>query len=167
MTAFPPLSIANELSDAPSISAYLDNLRSSHAKPSAEHRFDRVKIGYEHPDLGDDPRPDDKGKADVALARAIGERLNFFYPGHPWHIEVMSVQGVALIRIPPLMGWVASYVIHLDKLASDPRMDIVRKAGGEILERYRISRNRYSYWEFADACQKVTMRDHRKGIVPE
>jgi hypothetical protein len=162
-----PLSVAHELAEAPSLSAYLDNLRSDHAKPMAPQRFDRGKLAYQHPDLGDDPRPDPHGNADVALAKRIGECLHLHYPGHAWLVEVEHAQGIARVSIPHLMGSVACYVIHLGKLAVDPRMDIVCRAGGEILERYQLPRNRFDYWQFAEACRKVDIRAQRKGTVPE
>jgi hypothetical protein len=46
-------------------------------------------------------------------------------------------------------------------------MRIVVKAGGEILERYKLPRNRYDYFQFAEACRRVDVRDQRKGVVPE
>ena len=162
-----PLSLAHELDEAPSLSVYLDNLRSDHAQPMAPRRYDVVKVNYEHPDLGDDPRPDPHAYADIALAKRIGEVLQFHYPAHPWYVEVEHVHGIAKVSIPALMGWTAYFVIHLGSLSVDPSMKIVVKAGGEILERYKLPRNKYDFFAFAEACRKVNYIDWRKSKVPE
>jgi hypothetical protein len=163
-----PIALAHELADAPSIASFLDNLRSQGGPaPLAPRKFTVAKLNYEHPDLGDDPRPDPHAYADIALARKIGETLQYHYGGHPWYVEVEHIHGIAKVSIPSLMGWTSYFVIHLDRLASDPGMKIVVKAGGEILERYRIPRSGFDFFAFADACKKVDYISWRKSAVPE
>lgn len=76
------------------------------------------------------------------LCKTLFEKLWEHYPGYNWQVKVDAKQGIATIRIPILMGPTLSYVLHLDKLASDPALRAVVMAGGEILERWRISRGR-------------------------
>lgn len=80
--------------------------------------------------------------ADFAMTKAIGEVLARHYPRIPWGVRVDSAQGVAMIQVAHLMGATGHYVIHLSKLAVDPGFKSVIRAGGEILERFGISRSR-------------------------
>lgn len=166
MNPISQIALAHELSEAPSLSAYLDNLRSTSIKSLVPRKFTVTNVNYQHPGLGDGNGHDPNAKADVELAKRIGERLHLHYPGHPWYVEVEHAQGIAKVSIPSLMGWTSYYVIHLSRLAVDPNMTEVTKAGGEILERYRIPRNKYDFFAFAEACNKVDYADWRKSVVP-
>lgn len=77
---------------------------------------------------------------DLDLSRRIGEVLERHYPGHFFLVEVDSRGGIAHISIPILTeNW--RYNIPLPLLHGDPSMRMVVKAGGEILERWRIPRS--------------------------
>lgn len=79
--------------------------------------------------------------ADMALSKNISETLMAHYPDHFWFVRVDCAQGVAFIRIPILMGATLNYILPLALLAGDPSNRCVMRAGGEILERYRIPRS--------------------------
>lgn len=127
--------------------------------------FTRPQMNYEPPGEGFEHDP--KKVADLALTKAIADALQIHYPGHPWLVEVDSAQGVAFLSIPVLMGAQNRYVIHLDALKSDPTMKCVMRGAGEILERYRIHRGKFSDSDFLTALDKVPkwVRGN-KGMVP-
>lgn len=156
---------AESMESLPAVWQVLDSL--PERRRAIARRFTVPNLQYEHPDLGDDPQPDPHAEHDLMLCRLIGERLQYWYPGHPWAVEVEHRGGVAKIGIPALMGSLAWYVIHLTTIWSDPSLKCVREAGGHILERYRLPRNRYDYFDFAAACAKSSYFDRRRGVVPE
>lgn len=118
---------------------------------------------YEHPDIGDDPRPDPFAAVDAALMKAVAFVINKYYPGHPWKVEVSHAQGVIFLSIPVLMGATNKYVIPIKmvKNAMDLRRHVMQQAG-EILERYELPRNAFSRDEFCRAVEAVPM--HRRGF---
>lgn len=74
---------------------------------------------------------------DFAEAKRIAEHLGRKYPGHLWSVCVN--QGVAMIKNLVLSGsW--GFIIRLKHIDND--YIAVTKAGGELLERYRLSRGR-------------------------
>lgn len=108
----------------------------------------KFQLAYEN--NSDEGIEDPVAKADLALARRIGEVLQFHYPGHAFMVQVMHGQGIATINIPILMGqW--QHVIKLYDLKSDPGMKSVVRAAGEILERYKMPRQGFSMAEWGDA----------------
>lgn len=79
---------------------------------------------------------------DLALSKDLGEALNSQYPGHLWGVRVQGEQGIATIHNLMLSAeW--GYVLLLSKSysASDLRQRAI-KAGGEILERFKVVRGR-------------------------
>ena len=79
---------------------------------------------------------------DMALAKDYADALNTAYPGHLWAISVQGAQGIATIHNLMLSGKYG-YLLHLNKRysASEARKAVVM-AGGEILERFKVSRGR-------------------------
>lgn len=135
--------------------------------PQSRDRFVApTKATYVHPDQGDDPRRDPHAQADVTLAHRIGVVLERHYPGHPWLVEANTQQGVAMISIPLFMGR-NKYILHVSALATDPALRSVVRAGGEILERYRIPRQRFSPADFVSARDALPIhRLGRAGHIP-
>lgn len=71
------------------------------------------------------------------LCKNIAEHLHAKYPGHLWMVG--SNQGIVEIRNLALSGrW--GFVVHKDKI--DPDYRLITRAGGELLERFRVSRGR-------------------------
>lgn len=79
---------------------------------------------------------------DMALAKDYADALNTAYPGHLWAINVQGAQGIATIHNLMLSGKYG-FLLHLNKRysASEARKAVVM-AGGEILERFKVSRGR-------------------------
>lgn len=81
---------------------------------------------------------------DLEVAAAIHAKLNEHYPGHQWATSADHATGMASVRLLYLdtLGINGKYgfQLHLKQLASDPGMKAVVRAGGELLERYRLRR---------------------------
>ena len=80
------------------------------------------------------------------LCSAVMETLQRFYPGHVWMVKVGGndkARGVE-IKIPILMG-TKSFVLPVWMLMQDfaTSQRLVQRAGGEILERFRIPTTRF------------------------
>lgn len=77
---------------------------------------------------------------DLVMARHMADTLHKHYPGHLWAVTCDGTKGIATVRNLALSGdW--GYVLHLPLIYSASEWDKrVLRAGGEILERYRISR---------------------------
>ncbi len=73
---------------------------------------------------------------DFEMSKKIADKLNQHYPGHLWAVNVNSEQTAGVCNI---FNFAISkrygYVLHLSTLQSDPNLNCVVKAGGEILER--------------------------------
>jgi hypothetical protein len=87
--------------------------------------------------------------ADLALAKRLAEVLDKHYPGHAWAVNVDSEQGIATIRNLRLSGrW--GFYLKLADLGYEGGIEReATRAGGEILERYRMSRGRFKPDEYA------------------
>lgn len=81
---------------------------------------------------------------DFVTARNMAETLQRHYTGHLWAVTCQGEQGIATVRNLNLSGnW--GYILKLKDLYGDPGMKCVIRAGGEILERYRLSRSRVNH----------------------
>lgn len=77
---------------------------------------------------------------DLILAKEMAEALHQAYPKHLWAVTAEGEKGICTIRNLALSGlW--GYVLHIPKIysMSDFKRKVLR-AGGEILERYRLAR---------------------------
>ncbi len=87
---------------------------------------------------------------DATLMAAMFAKLTEHYPGHPWWVTADHEHGYATIRLPYYdklrvnkdAAW--AYILHIHNLNSDPTLRRVVKAGGEMLERYGLPRERQS-----------------------
>lgn len=113
------------------------------------------RIQYEHPDKGDNPRPDAKKVGDLEIGMKAERIINQHYPGHFWVVKIDSVQGYLMIKIPLLMGMTNWYFIPLDLLATDPGMKRVIRGCGEILERYNMPRSALREADFLNAVDLI------------
>lgn len=77
---------------------------------------------------------------DFNTAKDMAEALHAAYPGHLWAVTCEGEKGIATVRNLALSGeW--GFVLHLKEIysASAWKKDIVM-AGGELLERFNLSR---------------------------
>jgi len=77
--------------------------------------------------------------ADIDTAKKIAERLDKNYPGYIWMVNADTSNNIATIQLGGVSGQFGFYV-HLDKLTAG--LEQVMRAGGEILERYKLRRGR-------------------------
>ena len=129
--------------------------------------FSQAKFSYEQPGLGEIDERDPFQAADLTLAGRVADAIQRHYPGHPWMIEVSHEQGVVMISIPLFTGR-HKHVIHIKTLKSDPALRKCINAAGEILERYRIPRNRFNVDDFLtslDGIPKHQRAHHGKLVV--
>lgn len=77
---------------------------------------------------------------DLELARIVSEELVKHYPGHLWAVNVQSQHGVITVKNLNLSGN-RGFLLHYRNMKSFD--DVKRNAmqsGGEILERFQLSR---------------------------
>jgi hypothetical protein len=78
---------------------------------------------------------------DYILARNMAETLNRHYPGHLWAVTCEGDKGIATVRNLRLSGrW--GFILKLREM--DKNMRCVMRAGGELLERYRLARRAFN-----------------------
>jgi hypothetical protein len=76
---------------------------------------------------------------DFAVAKSVADVLNKHYAGYMWAVNADSQTGMVQIRNFSLSGeW--GFNLHMTKVQEDVSGKLIRDAGGEILERYRVSR---------------------------
>lgn len=128
--------------------------------------FVRAQHRYEAPGLGEFDEKDPFQAADLTLTGRVADVIQRHYPGHPWMIEVSHEQGVVMVSIPLFTGR-HKYVIHINTLKTDPALRTVIRAAGEILERYRIPRNRFNVDDFLTALDGIPkhQRAHHGKLV--
>ena len=80
-------------------------------------------------------------KLEYWVAKQIGEDLVKHYPGREWHVDVDARNGVVVIMCPSV-STTKGYYLHARKDATQSLVLRARKAAGEILERYGVSRER-------------------------
>jgi hypothetical protein len=82
---------------------------------------------------------------DMVLAKEMAETLHAAYPGHMWGVHVQGTQGVADIRNLALSGdWGFRIKLPAIYSASEFKRKVLL-GGGELLERYRVSRGRVDH----------------------
>ena len=77
---------------------------------------------------------------DLVTAKTMAETLHQHYPGHLWAVTCDGATGMASVRNLALSGmWGFQLRLPATYTASDFKRRVVR-AGGELLERFRVSR---------------------------
>lgn len=75
------------------------------------------------------------------LCKAIGQTLVAHYPRRQWFVEVSITGGVAQIQCPSISSRYG-YTLHIhNKTRNELDRDVIR-AGGQLLEMFRLSRDR-------------------------
>ncbi len=90
---------------------------------------------------------------DQAMCQRIGLYLGTTYGGYPWAVKVDGRQGIAAISMPLLMQKNLHYVVKLADLTTEVGFRVaIMKAGGEILERLNLPRER-RHFDFSRVLQ--------------
>lgn len=83
--------------------------------------------------------------ADEALCLVVGRDLTETYPEYAWDVGANHEAGVIAIRLAvPMQGGMAQpgFLMHISTVVGPDGQKKVRLAGGEILERWRLQRER-------------------------
>lgn len=129
-------------------------------RPEHEHSFNVAQSVF----VG---RGDDGNEADPferqnhAVAKRIWEKLQFHYPGHQWVVAVSHEQGGAFIYFPMFTYW--PYFIKLAELTEKA----IVKAGGEVLERFRMPRSNFSVADLVAAHKRFNPALTSRWAPPE
>lgn len=87
--------------------------------------------------------------AEYDLARRMAEVLHTHYPGHLWGVSADMHAGIAKVFNLRLSGqW--GFIIKLGDLLHDVDMKSVIRAGGELLERYKMRRGMFDAAAYND-----------------
>jgi len=105
--------------------------------------------------------PDEAGQAVAAdrLCRDIGAMLVKHYPNRQWFVEVSIVGGVAQIQCPSITMQYG-YTVHIHDKTHDQLKKAVVKAGGQLLEMFKLSRERD-----ASGGEELLARDSRGEVI--
>lgn len=88
--------------------------------------------------------------ANESIARTVAEVLDKHYPGHAWAVSADVMQGIVKVHNLNLSGeW--GFILKMDNLINDPTERPIVNAGGELLERFNISRGEMRYHEIDSA----------------
>ena len=103
---------------------------------------------------------DNSGEANDAIkadniCKAIGHALVQHYPHRQWYVDVSIAGGVAKVMCPSI-SMLHGYTIHIKSETTDNLEKKAIRAGGEILERFKLSRN-----QSAKGGEELILRDAR------
>lgn len=101
-------------------------------------------------------QPDMPSPEEQFLAMRIAQLLDTKYPGHVWGVHINKT--VATVRNMMLSG-THGYTLHLSNLRTDDDFNRrVIRAGGEILERFAVSRGKLRTDEIANLNRDFAKR---------
>lgn len=87
---------------------------------------------------------------DIVMAKAMAETLHAAYPGHFWAVCCDGKKGMADVRNMRFSGmWGFRLRLPAIYSASEFKREVLR-AGGELLERYRMSRGKFNEDQYSD-----------------
>lgn len=75
---------------------------------------------------------------DFDTAKMIADHLDKHYPGYLWAVNASWKNGIVTIASLRLSGKYG-YTLHYKSFENDPELRAVTRAGGEILERFRVA----------------------------
>ena len=90
-----------------------------------------------------------KDVMDMAFAKEVGRVLHMHYPNYGWRVDADTQRKTIHVLNIDLSGeW--GFVLHMNKIANEADLEKkVMRAGGEILERYGLSRLGFNANEYA------------------
>ena len=120
----------------------------------------QIKLVADHDETLDlsDPKQADIHRREMNVARAVMAELQLAYPTHPWAVRVdgKGIYKAVMVKLPAIMRPRDHYVLPMSLLLGGSIGDfqrLVRRAGGEILERFNIPRSGFSADPFLIARQ--------------
>lgn len=128
-------------------------------RSSIRHGFTRPVRRYEEDDLLD---PHEAWN--VECCNKIYEILFAAYPGHPWVIQADYAQGIAKVQLEGFTTW--WFVINFrDTPTYNAFVHMVKRAGGEFLERYQIPRTGFTLDNWVRAHDAFETHVNRNRIA--
>ena len=107
--------------------------------------------------------PEEISLNDVMLARTAAEDLHATYPGHLWGVTVLDDGAILDIRNLALSGIWGFRIKLADFIHSSSALKAqVLRGGGELLERYRVSRSKHGVDDVP-----TLVRDYRGNFVAD
>lgn len=97
---------------------------------------------------------------DMLTAKNMAEVLHRHYPGHLWGVNCDGRTGMIYIRNLSLSGEMGFKLKMPDIYSASDLDKEVMRAGGEILERYRLSRGKFDAAQHAGLKQDFAGRIH-------
>lgn len=98
-------------------------------------------------------------RMDLANAKWMMDVLSNEYQGIPWRTVYDGAQKMAYFSIPILMGINKFWAVNL--VTDEMTAALLKRAGGELLERYNLPRGCFNLNAFLDARDK-----HSALLVP-
>jgi hypothetical protein len=87
---------------------------------------------------------------EFGVCKTVFEKLWEHYPGYDWKVKCDAIGGYVAIKLPRIHHSALGYNIMLDDLSSDPGLRHVVKGGGEMLERFKLTRGKVNKAEYTD-----------------
>jgi len=79
--------------------------------------------------------------ANQAISKEVANTLDKAYPGHAWAVKADVITGIVTVHNLNLSGeW--GFILKIDALINDPSPKPIILAGGELLERFNLSRGK-------------------------
>ena len=94
---------------------------------------------------------------EINYMKKVAEVLLKHYPDHLWMVHVSFKMGMCDVKNMRLSGeW--GFRIKLSEIDHDPMMKTVIRAGGELLERYKLARGTYDVDVYSDLHEDFSGR---------
>lgn len=103
--------------------------------------------------------------ANERLAHRIMQKLLAHYDCPFWNISAEIEHGIVKIWLQNFSQW--PYIIKISTLKADPGLKSVVKAGGELLERFKIPRSSFSVADYLSATRAMPQAFFRNAKAPE
>jgi len=107
----------------------------------------------------EDSESENQAKLEYYIAKQVGTRLEYEYPGREWGVRPDLTGGILEIFCLALSGNDA-YLLHMDGTIHELIEKAIR-AAGEILERYGVTRNKKYDIDITEAFD----RDHKGNVI--
>lgn len=97
-------------------------------------------------------------RADM-ICKAIGAALRKHYPNRAWYVDI-SLKGGAAKILSPSISMRHGFVVHIHNRTIDEIEKMAVRAGGQILEMFKLSRERG-----ASGGENTLQRDARGEVI--
>ena len=120
-----------------------------------------LRLDYDPPNILPN-RKDEMKDADRRIVQRVAACLELHHPGHFFKVRVDHAQRLLQMNLPPLLSEPHWYTIPLTVVYCDPGLRCVVRAAGEILERYRMPRSRWSTDDYRAAVRAQPPHANRR-----